>query len=166
MEKQIKSKQRVKEFAEVFTAEREVKAICDLIPDDVWNNIESTFLDPAVGNGNFPYEILARKYARCKSEKDGLKALASVFAIDIQEDNVLECRARLLKQYVDTFPKANELAVLMASGILLNNIVCDDSLNPQTEIVKSWGFTPCNAYIKALEKVKKNAQKYLTNNLL
>lgn len=156
MEKQIKSKQRVKEFAEVFTAEREVKAMCNLIPDDVWNNIESTFLDPCCGNGNFPYEILARKYARCKSEKDGLKALASVFCIDIQADNVDECRSRLLTQYIDTFPKANELAVLMASGILLNNIVCDDSLNPQTETLRSWGITPNKKYVEFLGKSKKS----------
>lgn len=155
MEKQIKSKQRVKEFAEVFTAEREVKAMCDLIPDDMWDNIESTFLDPAVGTGNFPYEILARKYARCKNEKDGLKALASVFCIDIQADNVDECRKRLLAQYIETFPKADELAVLMASGILLNNIVCDDTLNPQTETVKSWGFVPDKKYVEFLEKKRK-----------
>lgn len=155
MEKIIKSKQRVKEFAEVYTREREVKAMCDLIPTDVWENIESTFLDPCCGNGNFPYEILARKYARCKSEKDGLKALASVFCIDIQADNVDECRKRLLTQYMETFPKANELAVLMASGILLKNIVCDDSLNPQTEMVKSWGCTPNKDYVKFLEKMRK-----------
>ena len=55
MEKIIKSKQRVKEFAEVYTREREVKAMCDLISADVWDNIESTFLDPCCGNGNFPY---------------------------------------------------------------------------------------------------------------
>ena len=153
---QIKSRQRVRDFAEVYTAEREVKSMCDLIPDDVWENIESNFLDPCCGNGNFPYEILARKYARCKSEKDGLKALASVFCIDIQADNVDECRKRLLTQYIETFPKANELAVLMASGILLNNIVCDDSLNPQTETVKSWGFTPDEDYVKFLEKRRKS----------
>lgn len=155
MEKQIKSRQRVKEFAEVFTAEREVKAMCDLIPDDVWDNIESTFLDPAVGTGNSPYEILARKYARRKSERDGLKALASVFCIDIQADNVDECRKRLLTQYIETFPKANELAVLMASGILLNNIVCDDSLNPQTGMLRSWGITPNKKYVELLGKSKK-----------
>lgn len=155
MEKIIKSKQRVKEFAEVYTREREVNAMCGLIPDDVWNNIESTFLDPCCGNGNFPYEILARKYSQCKSEKDGLKALASVFCIDIQADNVDECRKRLLTEYIETFPKANELAVLMASGILLNNIVCDDSLNPQTETVKSWGIVPDKKYVEFLEKKRK-----------
>lgn len=78
MSKQIKSRKRVKEFAEVFTAEREVNAMCDLIPAEIWDNIESTFLEPACGNGNFLVEILARKFERCKDEKDGLKALASI----------------------------------------------------------------------------------------
>ena len=61
MEKQIKSRKRVKEFAEVFTSEREVKAMCDLLPAEIWNNIESTFLEPACGNGNFLVEIFSRK---------------------------------------------------------------------------------------------------------
>lgn len=131
---QLKSKKRVKDFGEVFTAEREVKAMCDLIPLDVWDNIESTFLEPAVGTGNFLVEILERKYARCKNEKDGLKALASVVGIDIQADNCEECRNRLLKQYVDRFRNANEFAIKMAETILRNNIVCGDSL----EIMERW----------------------------
>ena len=49
--KQIKSKERVSKFAEVFTAEREVKAMCDLIPSEVWEDIDSRFLEPACGNG-------------------------------------------------------------------------------------------------------------------
>lgn len=132
--KQIKSKQRVKEYAEVFTSEREVKSMCDLIPPDVWKNIESTFLEPACGTGNFLVEILSRKYSQCNTEKDGLKALASVVGIDIQQDNVEECRARLLRQYIERFPNANELAVIMAIGILKNNIICGNSL----EIMKKW----------------------------
>lgn len=132
--KQIKSKKRVKEYAEVFTADREVKAMCDLIPSDIWENIKSTFLEPACGTGNFLVEILSRKYSQCKTEKDGLKALASVFGIDIQQDNVEECRERLLRQYIERFPNANELSVIMASGILKNNIICGNSL----EIMKKW----------------------------
>lgn len=132
--KQIKSKNRVKEYAEVFTAEREVKAMCDLIPSETWENITSTFLEPACGTGNFLVEILSRKYSQCKTEKDGLKALASVVGIDIQQDNVEECRARLLRQYIERFPNANELSVIMASGILKNNIICGNSL----EIMKKW----------------------------
>lgn len=132
--KQIKSKNRVKEYAEVFTAEREVKAMCDLISSDIWENVKSTFLEPACGTGNFLVEILSRKYSQCKTEKDGLKALASVVGIDIQQDNVEECRERLLRQYIERFPNANKLSVIMASGILKNNIICGNSL----EIMKKW----------------------------
>ena len=150
---QIKSKQRVKDFAEVFTNEREVKAMCDLIPSEIWENIESTVLEPACGNGNFIVEILARKYSHCKTEKDGLKALASVVGVDIQQDNVDECRERLLRQYIEYFPNASEFAVLFAMAILRNNIMCDDFLNP-SEKLKAMGFKPCEKYIKDLEKIK------------
>ena len=130
----IKSKARVKEFGEVFTPDFIVNDMCDLIPSEIWDNIESTFLEPACGNGNFLVEILARKYERCKDEKDGLKALASVFGIDIQADNCEECRVRLLTQYIERFPKANGFTVILAVKILLNNIVCGDSLKIMEEV--------------------------------
>ncbi len=153
MNKQIKSKARVREHAEVFTAKREVKAMCDLIPSEVWENIESEFLEPACGTGNFIVEILERKYQRCQNEKDGLKALVSVVGVDIQEDNCHECRTRLLRQYMERFPNASELTILLASGILTNNIICGDFLNPN-EKLKSIGIEPCEDYIKALKKRK------------
>lgn len=134
--KQIKSKQRVKAFAEVFTAEREVKAMCDLIPSEIWQNIESKFLEPACGTGNFLIEILSRKYKVCKTPKDGLKALASVVGIDIQADNCEECRKRLLEQYIENFPTANSTAIAMAYKILQNNIICGDSLKIQEHWIK------------------------------
>ena len=151
---QIKSKERVKRYAEVFTNEREVKAMCDLAPSEIWSNIESTVLEPACGNGNFIVEILARKYSHCKTEKDGLKALTSVVGVDIQQDNVDECRERLFKQYIEYFPNASEFAVLCAMAILRNNIMCDDFLNPSDKL-KAIGFTPDEKYIKYLEKMKK-----------
>ena len=132
-EKQIKSRERVKTFAEVFTAEREVKAMCDLIPESEWT-IESKFLEPCCGTGNFLVEIYARKLALCKDEKDGLKALASIVGIDIQDDNCVESRQRLKKMYVDKFPVASDFALLTADLILKNNIICGDSL----AIMKEW----------------------------
>lgn len=134
MTKQIKTKQRVKDFGEVFTNEREVKAMCDLIPQETWDNIASTFLEPACGNGNFLVEIYRRKLERCESEKDGLKALASIVGIDIQTDNVQESRHRLKQMYCDKFPNANEIALQMADMILKNNIICGDSL----KIMDKW----------------------------
>lgn len=131
---QIKSKVRVKERGEVFTAEREVKAMCDLIPEEVWRDINATFLEPACGNGNFLVEIFERKLKYCKDEKDGLKALASIVGIDIMEDNCFESRVRLMTMYGKAFPKVSEVSLLLASGILQNNIICGDSL----KIMKEW----------------------------
>lgn len=59
---QIKSKNRVRKHGEVFTAEREVKAMCDLVKDET-ERIDSRFLEPACGDGNFLAEILTRKLA-------------------------------------------------------------------------------------------------------
>lgn len=125
---QIKSKSRVRLHGEVFTAEREVKAMCDLIPAEIWDNIESTFLEPCVGIGNFVAEILARKFERCKDEKDGLKALASIVGLDIQADNCEESRKRLYDMYCAKFPYCNSFCRAMAERILQNNIRCCDSL--------------------------------------
>ena len=130
---QIKSKERVKARGEVFTNEREVKAMCDLIPKETWDNIESTFLEPACGNGNFLVEILARKFERCKDEKDGLKSLASIVGIDIQADNCEESRKRLYDMYCAKFAQSNSFCRLMAHQILQNNIICGDSLKIQQE---------------------------------
>lgn len=132
--KQIKSKQRVKEHAEVFTAEREVKAMCDLIPDEIWEDITRTFLEPACGNGNFLVEIYERKLKYCKDEKDGLKALSSIVGIDIQADNCEESRQRLKNLFLDKFSTANTFCLEMADIILKNNIICGDSL----KIMKQW----------------------------
>lgn len=60
MTNQVKSRKRMVDHGEVFTAEREVKAMCDLVSDECLR-IDSRFLEPACGNGNFLSEILARK---------------------------------------------------------------------------------------------------------
>ena len=126
--KQIKSKERVNKFAEVFTAEREVKAMCDLIPSEVWEDIDSRFLEPACGNGNFLVEIFERKLNRCESPEQGLNALRSIYGIDIQQDNIEESKQRLFDMFVKQFPKAPAITAIVAAQILENNIICGDSL--------------------------------------
>ena len=66
-EKQVKSKQRVADHGEVFTAEREVKAMCDLVKPET-ERIDSRFLEPACGEGAFLTEILRRKLAVVKRQ--------------------------------------------------------------------------------------------------
>lgn len=131
--KQIKSKARVNKFAEVFTAEREVKAMCDLIPSEVWEDIDSRFLEPACGNGNFLVEIFGRKLNRCESAEQGLNALRSIYGIDIQQDNVEESKQRLFDMFVKKFPKAPAVTAIVAAQILENNIICGDSLEIMKE---------------------------------
>ena len=131
--KQIKSKARVNKFAEVFTAEREVKDMCDLIPSEVWEDIGSRFLEPACGNGNFLVEIFERKLNRCESAEQGLNALRSIYGIDIQQDNVEESKQRLFDMFIKQFPKAPAITAIVAAQILENNIICGDSLELMKE---------------------------------
>ena len=100
---QTKSKQRVTDHGEVFTAEREVKAMCDLVKRET-ERIESRFLEPACGNGNFLAEVLSRKLAVVKSrygknppdyEKYSVIAVTSIYGVELLPDNAAECRARL-----------------------------------------------------------------------
>jgi len=94
---QIKSKERVRDLGEVFTNEREVNAMLDLIPNIT---IEMTFLEPSCGNGNFLIEILRRKLNLVSKENDAqtaiLKCYASIYGIDIMPDNVTESKQRML----------------------------------------------------------------------
>ena len=114
-ERQIKSKERVRERGEVFTAAREVNAMLDLVKDAT-ENIDSTFLEPACGDGNFLDEVLRRKLAVCKKrygksaadyEKMSFLACTTLYGVDIMVDNVERCRERLFETWEDSFGRAN-----------------------------------------------------------
>ena len=138
---QIKSKERVAEHGEVFTNEREVNAMLDLVKDET-ERIESRFLEPACGDGNFLIEILRRKlavvkrqYGRSRSdyEKYSILALSSIYGVDIMEDNAAECRKRLFDEWNTSYSKqcgseANDECRAAAKYILEHNILCGDAL--------------------------------------
>lgn len=140
-ERQVKSRQRVADHGEVFTAEREVKAMCDLVKQET-ERIESRFLEPACGNGNFLAEVLRRKLAVVKSrygkspfdyERYSVLAMTSLYGVDILEDNVEECRKRLFdiwdKEYTaNAKAQANEQCREAVRFILRKNILCGDAL--------------------------------------
>ena len=139
---QVKSKERVAEHGEVFTAEREVKAMCDLVAQEC-NRIDSTFLEPACGDGNFLTEILARKLATVKKrygnssydyERYAILALSSIYGVDILADNAANCRKRLFAQWDEAYTKAckkdcSDDARAAAKYILEKNIVCGNALS-------------------------------------
>lgn len=143
--KQVVSKKRVADHGEVYTGEREVNAMLDLVKQET-ERIDSRFLEPACGTGNFLTEILRRKLAVVESrysksqleyERYAFVAVSSIYGIDILEDNVIECRRRLFdiveEQHGRLFNSAAEEAFREAIRFLLDrNIIWGDALTLQT----------------------------------
>ena len=162
-ERQIKSKERVSKHGEVFTAEREVNAMLDLVKQET-ERIESRFLEPACGDGNFLIEILRRKLAVCEErvhkrqytqlqyEKNAVWAVSSIYGIELLPDNAAACRQRLYayfcEQYERLFGNECKPACREAVAYLLErNIIMGDALtyrrvdHPDEWIVVSeWSF--------------------------
>ena len=151
---QIKSKERVSERGEVFTAEREVNAMLDLVANECLRP-DSRFLEPACGDGNFLSAILKRKLAELRRkykksnrdyEKQAIVAIGSLYGVDIMNDNVLACRERLFsiwdEEYTahckgDASDEAREAARFIISRNIINGnaltLMCVDNEGKDTE---------------------------------
>ena len=162
MTSQTKSKQRVADHGEVFTAEREVKAMCDLVKQET-ERIESRFLEPACGNGNFLAEVLSRKLAVVKSrygkspadyEKYSVLAITSIYGVELLQDNAAECRERLFALWDEAYTANNRQAAddqcrEAVRFILKKNILCGDALTLRQSdgtpiIFAEWSFVTEN----------------------
>lgn len=161
--KQIKSKERVSQHGEVFTAEREVNAMLDLVAQET-ERIESRFLEPACGDGNFLIEILRRKLAVCRKrvearqytqlqyERNAVLAVSSIYGIELLPDNAEACRKRLFcyfcEQYEELFAdKCKQQCRDAVEYLLQKNIIMGDALTYKRVdspnewiIVSEWGF--------------------------
>jgi hypothetical protein len=151
---QIRSRERVRELAEVYTHEREVKAMLDLVPSMFPSaldpgNTDRTFLEPTCGHGNFLVEILLRKLKYLTPRRYGrgerfehrvLRCLASIYGIDICEENIRESRERMrsvIGAYVAEHLGADGSTagfVAAVDAILASNIICADTLSNAAEI--------------------------------
>ena len=139
---QVKSKKRVADHGEVFTAEREVNAMLDLVKQET-ERIESRFLEPACGDGNFLAEILRRKLAVVKKqygkspfdyEKFSVIAVSSIYGVELLSDNAQQCRERLFdiwdKEYSSNCKKeTSEECRDAVHFILKRNILCGNALD-------------------------------------
>lgn len=142
---QVKSRQRVSDHGEVFTSPREVTAMLDLVKQET-ERIDSRFLEPACGHGNFLTEILRRKLdvveARYKRsqfeyERNGVMAVSSIYGIDLLPDNIKEARERLLGIFTDRYSRLykNEVKAECLESvryILDKNIIVGDALDLMT----------------------------------
>ena len=137
---QIKSRQRVAQHGEVFTNPREVNAMLDLVRDESFR-LDSRFLEPACGDGNFLIEILRRKLSLLKDIKSptewefqSLIAVGSCYGIELLEDNAEACRLRLFTEVREQMGRKGCTQGYEESlrYMLKKNIVCGDALTYRT----------------------------------
>jgi len=145
MEKQVISKQRVAAHGEVLTGKREINAMLDLVKQET-ERIDSRFLEPACGNGNFLAVIMERKLAvvekrygksQLEFERYAVLAVSSIYGIDILDDNVQQCRQRLFGIfdliYLRLFKnKTNDNCREAVHFILERNIIHGNALSLKT----------------------------------
>src|SRR5690348_12325007 len=133
----IRSKKRVADHGEVFTPPWLVEAMLDLVKGET-ERIDSRFLEPACGSGNFLVPVLRRKLAAVEAkfgksvfEKQhyALLALMCTYGIELLVDNIVECRANMLEVFADYLNLAEkDEPYLAASYVLSQNLVHGDAL--------------------------------------
>ncbi len=152
--KLVKSKHRVADHGEVFTPAWMVEAMLDLVKGET-ERIDSRFLEPACGSGNFLVPILRRKLAAVelkygKSEFErrhyALLGMMCIYGIELLADNIAECRANLLEvlaEYLDV--DGSDELYQSACYVLSQNLVHGDALKMRTSDGQSitfaeWGY--------------------------
>lgn len=150
----VKSKKRVADHGEVFTPEWMVEAMLNLVQDET-ERIDSRFLEPACGSGNFLVRILQRKlaavelkYGKSDFEKRhyALLAVMCIYGVELLPDNIAECRANLLEIFSDYLNLSEEDPVYSAAFYVLSqNLVHGNAMTMRTDTDKhitfpEWGY--------------------------
>jgi tRNA G10 N-methylase Trm11 len=155
-EKQIKSKKRVSDHGEVFTPKHIVNEMLDLVKQET-QRIDSRFLEPACGTGNFLVEVLHRKLEivnqkynknQIEYEKYAIIAISSIYGIDLLQDNVEETRIRLFdifnseytKKYKNSYKNEckNSVKFILDRNILRGDALTLLSDNNEPIIFSEW----------------------------
>jgi hypothetical protein len=150
----VKSRQRMADHGEVFTPTWVVEAMLDLVKDET-ERIDSRFLEPACGSGNFLVRVLRRKLAiveqrfgKSDFEKRhyGLFGLMCIYGIELLEDNIAECRFNLLEVFSGCLDlQGSDDLHRAAAHVLAANLVHGDALTLRTSggdpiIFPEWGY--------------------------
>lgn len=152
----MRSRERVADHGEVFTPSWMADAMLDLVKDES-ARIDSRFLEPACGSGNFVVPVLRRKLATVQARYgasdferryQALRGLMSIYGIELLEDNVVECRQNLLELIaVYLGASIGDEAYMAAASILNVNIVHGDALTmttrgtrPQPIVFAEWSY--------------------------
>ncbi|MFC1986517.1 N-6 DNA methylase [Chloroflexota bacterium] len=164
------SKQRVADHGEVFTPEWIVEAMLDLVKDET-DRIDSRFLEPACGSGNFLVSVLRRKlatvefkYGKSDFERQhyALLALMCIYGIELLADNIVECRTHMLEILADYLKLEESDEIYLAGAYVLSqNLVHGDARKMRTRegqpiTFAEWGY---------LGKGKFQRRDFLLDNL-
>lgn len=161
----VKSRHRIRTYGEVFTPLHMVDRMLNLVREDLETGpdfVDKTFLEPAAGDGNFLVAILHRKLRaiekRYPSEQwpeASLFALASIYGIELLEDNHRDAKSLMLDEFlrfhdVRGIPCGGEANLRNAAAFLVDaNVICGDTLTgldwQGTEIQFSWWNRIANA---------------------
>lgn len=150
----VKSKQRVADHGEVFTPPWLVEAMLDLVNDES-ERIDSRFLEPACGSGNFLVQVLRRKLAAVELKYEAspfertqyaLLGLMCIYGIELLADNIAECRANLLELFAQELGlEPADDTYRAAAHVLAVNLVHGDALTLKTHggqaiTFAEWGY--------------------------
>jgi N-6 DNA Methylase len=150
----VKSKQRVADHGEVFTPDWMVEAMLDLVKEET-ERIDSRFLEPACGSGNFLVRVLRRKLASVelrfgKSDFErrhyALLGLMCIYGIELLDDNIAECRDNLLEIFAEHLRlEASDDLYGAAAHVLSQNLIHGDALTMRTAlgqpiVFAEWGY--------------------------
>jgi len=163
MKSQVISKKRVADHGEVMTGKREVSAMIDLVKQET-KRVDSRFLEPACGDGNFLSVVLERKLtvvekrygkSQLDFERYAVLTISSIYGIDILPDNVRDCRKRLYEIFDMVYARLFKGAVKdqcreAVRFILKRNIIWGDALTLRTVgenpgYIVSSEFSPVNS---------------------
>lgn len=156
-ERVVKSRHRVKTYGEVFTPRHMVNRMLDLVREELETGrdfVDKTFLEPAAGDGNFLVAILRRKlhaiekrYPVEEWSKESLFALASIYGIELLEDNHQDAKAIMVAEFLSFHQVHGTLCgpgtdlYQAAVFIIDKNIVCGDTLTGRTHIGQDIQFS-------------------------
>lgn len=156
----VKSKQRVADHGEVFTPEWMVEAMLDLVRNET-ERIDSRFLEPACGSGNFLVKVLKRKlevvdfkYGKSSFERRqyALLGLMCIYGIELLSDNISECRTNLLEIFAEHLGTSlDDDLQRAASYVVSQNIVHGDALtmlrfDTDPIVFPEWGYVGKGRY--------------------
>ena len=158
-DKNDKRKERHHITQEDFTPDSIVDMMLKKLQKDTFSNFDKTVLDNSCGIGNFLVEILKRRLKKCKTPDDAIRAMKSIYGVELMADNVEECRQRLYNTILKKFPKIidDDILNFNVKAVILNRIVWYDSLkfNYQWDEIQTYGKQDTNIDFK-VKKTKED----------